>query len=153
VRRRMEAVRRRKVRHTRLVNVYNQARVKGGGYTIDHVDLSRLIVSRTILAGDFNGRSPTWDSWVAGRQNAGPVERLIERRELILNNKDCQPTTIGKNCRSITNITPSTRKIRALATWAIDSDRATTSDHEVIIFTLIPLNGTVVSEEAIAAPN
>jgi hypothetical protein len=52
--------------------VYNQARVKGGGHTIDHIDLSRLIVSRTILAGDFNARSPAWDPWVAGRQDAGP---------------------------------------------------------------------------------
>jgi hypothetical protein len=84
-----ETVHRRKVRRTRLVNVYNQARVEGGGYTIDHVDLSRLIVSRTILAGDFNARSPEWDPWVAVRQNAGTVERLIERHELILNNNGC----------------------------------------------------------------
>ena len=50
-----ETVHRRKIRCTRLV-----ARVKGGGHTIDHVDLSRLIVSRTVLAGDFNARSPAW---------------------------------------------------------------------------------------------
>jgi hypothetical protein len=96
--------------------VYNQARVKGGGYTIDYINLSRLIVSRTILAGDFNTRSPVWDLRVAGRQNAGPVERLIERHELIVNNNDCQPTRLRKNCRSIIDLTLSTRKIGALAT-------------------------------------
>ena len=53
-----ETARRRKVRSTRLINIYNKARCEGGGYTIDHLDLSRLIVSRTILAGDFNARSP-----------------------------------------------------------------------------------------------
>jgi hypothetical protein len=129
-----EIAHRRKVRRTRLVNVYNQARVKGGGHTIDHIDLSRLIVSRTILAGDFNARSPVWDPWVAGRQNAGPVERLIERHELIVNNNDCQPTRLGKNCRSIIDLTLSTRNVGSLATWEIDSNRATTSDHEVIVF-------------------
>jgi hypothetical protein len=148
-----ETVRRRKVRCTRLVNVYNQARVKGGGHTIDHVDLSRLIVSRTILAGDFNARSPVWDPWVAGRQNAGPVERLIERHELILNNNDCQPTRIGRNCRSIIDLTLSTRKVGTLATWEIDSDRATTSDHEVIVFAWAPLNNMTVAKGATAAPN
>jgi hypothetical protein len=41
----------------------------------------------------------------------------------------------------------------ALATWEIDSDRATTSDHEVIVFVWTPLNDTAVHEDAIAAPN
>jgi hypothetical protein len=59
---------------------------------------------------------PVWDPWVAGRQNAGPVERLIERHELIVNNNDCQPTRLRKNCRSIIDLTLSTRKIGALAT-------------------------------------
>jgi hypothetical protein len=51
----------RKIRRIRLINIYNRARVQGGGYTIDHIDLSRLIEGRTILVGDFNARSPTWD--------------------------------------------------------------------------------------------
>jgi hypothetical protein len=54
-----ETVGRRKIRHIRLINIYNRARVQGGGYTIDHIDLSRLIEGRTILAGDFNACSPT----------------------------------------------------------------------------------------------
>jgi hypothetical protein len=81
-----ETVNRRKVRRTRLINIYNKARVEGGGYTIDHTDLSQLIEGRTILAGDFNARRPAWDPWVAGRHNAGTTERLIERHELIVNN-------------------------------------------------------------------
>jgi hypothetical protein len=56
-----ETVGRRKMRRTRLINIYNRAREQGGGYTIDHIDLSRLIEGRTVLAGDFNARSPTWD--------------------------------------------------------------------------------------------
>ena len=37
-----ETVGRRKMRRTRLIDIYNRARVQGGGYTIDHIDLSRL---------------------------------------------------------------------------------------------------------------
>jgi hypothetical protein len=69
-----ETVRRRKVRRTRLINIYDKARVQRGGYAIDHVDFSQLIEGRTILAGDFNARSPARDPWVAGRQNARTVE-------------------------------------------------------------------------------
>jgi hypothetical protein len=63
-----ETVHRRKVRRTRLINIYNKAKVEGGGYTIDHLDLSRLVVGRTILAGDFKARSPAWDPWAVSRQ-------------------------------------------------------------------------------------
>jgi len=70
-----ETVGRRKTRQTRLTHVHNRARVHCGEYTIDHLDLSRLIEGRTILADDFNARSPTWvGGWQAdrtqGRQNS-----------------------------------------------------------------------------------
>lgn len=148
-----ETVNRRKARRTRLVNVYNKARVQGGGYTMDHVDVSRLIEGRTILAGDFNARSPLWDPWVAGRQNAGMVERLIEKRELIINNNDHQPTRCGKNCRSIIDLTLSTRRVGALVTWEIDESLATTSDHEVIVFEWAPLNAAVAERQINASQN
>lgn len=134
-----ETVNRKKVRRTRVINVYNRARVEEGGYAIDHIDLSRLIVGRTILAGDFNARSPSWDPWVSGRQNATMVERLIERQELIINNNDHQPTRRGKNCRSIIDLTLSTQSLGALTTWEIEEGLATTSDHEVIVFAWPPL--------------
>lgn len=72
----LETMHHRKARRTRLMNVYNKARVEGDGYTIDHMNMSRLILGRTILTGDLNARSPVWDPWVAGRQNADTVERF-----------------------------------------------------------------------------
>jgi len=143
---------RRKARRTRLINIYNRARVQDGGYAIDYIDLSRLIVARTILAGDFNARSPAWDPWVVGRQNAGTVERLIEKHELIVNNNDHQPTRRGKKCKSIIDLTLSTRRVGALATWEIDENLATASDHEVIVFSWPPLAGTEGMREASTEP-
>ena len=148
-----ETVGRRKIRRTRLINIYNRARVQGGGYTIDHIDLSRLIEGRTILIGDFNARSPTWDPWVAGRQNARTTEQLIERHELIVNNNDYQPTRRGKSCRSIIDLTLSTCRVGPLATWEIDGDLATTSDHEVTVFSWLPLCSTTAEREGKATPN
>jgi hypothetical protein len=148
-----EAVRRRKVRRTRMINIYNKARVRDGGYAIDHMDLSRLIKSRTILAGDFNARSPAWDPWVAGRRDAGTTERLIERHELIINNNDHQTIRCGRECRSVIDLTLSTRRIGALATWGIDEKVATASDHELIVFSWSPLVATKVRDESTTAPD
>jgi hypothetical protein len=105
-----------KGRRTRLTNIYNRARVLGGGYMIDHMDTSRLIEGRTVLAGDFNAHSPAWDLWVSGRQHTGTVERLIKRHRLIINNNDYQPTRCGKNCRSVIDLTLSTCGLGELVT-------------------------------------
>ena len=144
---------RKKARCTRLINIYNRARVQDGGYAIDHLDLSRLIEARTILAGDFNARSPAWDPWVVGRQNSKTVERLIERHELIINNNDHQPTRRGKTCKSIIDLTLSTHRVGALAIWEIDENLATASDHKVIVFSWPPLATTKSTKEALPAPN
>jgi len=99
-----------------------------------------LIEVRNILAGDFNARSPAWDPWVSGRHNAGTTERLIERHELIVNNNDQQATRCGKKCKSIIDLTLSTRGVGALVKWEIDESMATTSDHKIIVFEWMPLN-------------
>jgi len=107
--------------------------VEGGGYTINPIDLEQLIQGRTILAGDFNARSPLWDPWVEGRHNAGVTEGLIEGHALIVNNDD-QPTRCGRKSRSVIDLTLSTPGVGILRTWEVDEDLATPSDHAVIVF-------------------
>jgi hypothetical protein len=104
----LETANRRKMRRTRLVNICNRAKVQGGGYTIDHVDLSQLIVGRTIPAGDFHARSPAWDPWVAGKQNAVKTEQLIENHGLNVNNNDGQANGRGQGWISVIDLTLST---------------------------------------------
>jgi hypothetical protein len=86
-----------KVRRTRLINIYNRARMGNGGYAIDRIDLAQLIEGRTILAGDFNARSPAWDPWTDKRHNAGTTEHLIEAFDLVINNND-QAIRHGASC-------------------------------------------------------
>jgi hypothetical protein len=47
----------------------------------------------------------------------------------------------------------STRRVGPLATWEIDEDLATTSDHEVIVFSWLPLCSTTTEREGKATPN
>ena len=81
------------------------------------------------------------------------MERLIERHRLIINNNDYQPTRWGKYSKSIIDLTLSTHNGGALSSWEIDSDWATTSDHEVIVFGWTPLRAIAATEEAMATPN
>jgi hypothetical protein len=90
---------------------------------------------------------------VVSRQNAGRTEQLIERHELMINNNDYQPTRRGKICLSIIDLTLSTRRVAPLATWEIDEDLVTTSDHEVIVFSWRPLCSTMTEREGKATPN
>lgn len=147
-----ETYERKKVRRTRIVNIYNRARAEGGGYTINRVDLGRLTSGRTILAGDFNARSPLWDPWVEGRHNAGVTEDLIDRHGLTVNNDD-QPTRYGRKSRSVIDLTLSTPSLGALQSWDIDEDRATPSDHAVIVFSWKPLYSRPVEQETGATTN
>jgi hypothetical protein len=124
---------RQKVRRTRIINIYNRARVEDGGYAINRVDLGQLKQRRTILAGDFNARSPLWDPLVEGHHNAGVTEGLIEGHTLIVNN-DYQPTRCGRKSRSVIDLTLSTPGVGILRKWEIDGDLATPSDHAVIVF-------------------
>jgi hypothetical protein len=72
---------------------------------------------------------------------------MIKRDDLIVNNDDYQPIRWRKNCKSIIDLTLSTHTFGALTAWGIDSDRTTTSEHEVIVFAWMPLHATAASEE------
>lgn len=126
------------MRRTRIVNIYNRAKAEGGGYAINRIDLGRLIHGRTILAGDFNARSPLWDPRVECRHNASVTEDLIDRHVLIVNNDD-QPTRHGRKSRSVIDLTLSTPGLGTLQSWGIDEDLARPSDHAVIVFSWEPL--------------
>lgn len=72
------------------------------------------------------------------RWNGGTVDRLIDRTELVVKGNDHRPTRCGKSCRSIIDLSLSTRRVGPLVTWEIDEDLATTSHHEVIVFAWSP---------------
>lgn len=83
-----ETVDRRKARRIRLINVYNKAEVQGGD-TRSTTSTAHHSSRAEPSFSDF-ARSPAWDPLVAGRQNPGTTERLIERHDLIVNKNGYQ---------------------------------------------------------------
>ena len=125
-----------KSRRTRLVNIYDQRIQEDGSSShraIEHIQWSEIITTRTILAGDFNTRSPRWDPFVRKPQNASYLEGLIDTYSLILNNTE-DPTRKEGNSKSVIDLTLSTIEMGALESWQVDLEHSTPSDHEVISF-------------------
>jgi ribonuclease HI len=132
-----------RVRRTRVVNCYDnwlgaEYCWQGGSArnrrAIEDVQWSRVIEGRCMVLGDFNAHSPLWNPHSGTRANAGPLEAIIERYELCINN------TPGESTRpkstpgiSIIDLTLTSPEMGPLPLWSIDSDHPTGSDHEVIV--------------------
>ena len=124
-----------KARKTRLVNIYDQ-RIQGSSSSyraLQHIQWADIITRRTILAGDFNARSPRWDPLVRTPQNASYLEGLIDTYSLILNNTHDFTRREGSS-QSIIDLTLSSIEIGPLEHWAVDLECSTPLDHEVIRF-------------------
>ena len=127
-----------KERHTRIINIYNQRRNNPYHYSLWSTDWNKVLAPRTILAGDFNSRSPNWDIHSQEIQGDNRVPELIDDFNLILNNT--QGVTTRKATRqnskieSTLDLTLSTSQMGYLASWTVESEFTTPSDHEVITF-------------------
>ncbi|GAB7336743.1 hypothetical protein MBLNU13_g10839t1 [Cladosporium sp. NU13] len=96
------------------------------------------------------------ERWCKLRVHGVALDRYMRDGGLELARKEIELMTgeqlpWGKYGKSVIDLTLSTRNIGALS-WEIDCDRATTSDHEVIIFGWTPLRTVFASDDAMATP-
>lgn len=107
-------------------------------------------MGRCLLVDDFNAHSPSWNPLAKGRVNAEPLEQLIERHSLYINNPLGEATRYKKTEGvSIINLALSSPTLGPLQAWEVDKDKPTTSDHELIVLAweaLEPLPGGISGE-------
>jgi endonuclease/exonuclease/phosphatase family metal-dependent hydrolase len=123
----------------RIINVYDQVPRGRSTYRrpARQLDWDQLIAPGTILVGDFNAHSPVWNARCRERVDAGFLEQLIGKHDLVVWNDD-QATFHREGCdnHSIIDLTITTPDI-PLAEWALEDDADTTeSDHRLILFKL-----------------
>ena len=104
---------RKPLRKTRVVNMYDSLVGQGctwQGHTqvvrraIEDICWSNIIKGRVLLLGDMNAHSPSWNPHCVRRQNAGPLEDLIDKFELIVNNNTDYPTRLQSQEISIIDL-------------------------------------------------
>lgn len=132
-----------RARRTRIVNCYDNW--LGAGHcwqgedwrrrrAIEDANWDQVIEGRCLLLGDFNAHSPLWNPQARVRNNAGPLEGMIDRFDLYVNNDPETPTrpksTPGV---SIIDLSPTTPELGPLPMWYVAHNHPTGSDHETIV--------------------
>lgn len=130
----------RPTRRTGVVNIYDN-RV-GQGYTwegetpgnrraIEDVMWDRVIWGRVLLLGDVNAHSPVWNLHCQRRKNAKPLEDLIERFDLLINNESGRTTRPASTGVSVIDLALSTVELGFR--WEIPEEYPSLSDNELIL--------------------
>ena len=99
---------------------------------IREIQWGQILDGRTILLGDFNTKSPSWDPH--GRSvNANDLEGIIKGFNLILNNDTTVYTREQGNSKSVINLTFTTPSLGQLELWVVLNKAQIPSNHKVII--------------------
>ena len=97
----LHPVSRKVLRKTRVVNLYDNKIGRGQVWkgssptirrAIEDMSWRQIIRGRVLIVGDVNAHSAMWNPHCRQNINAGPLELLIERYELIVNNDTNFPT-------------------------------------------------------------
>ena len=133
----------RRLRRTRLVNVYDNIVGMGRPWqgneprrrrALEDVNWEPILQGRVLLIGDFNAHSTVWNPRSRTRANAAPLESLIDIYELFVNNDPEVPTRPKQTPGlSIIDLAITSPELGPLATWYVDSEHSTPSDHELIV--------------------
>ena len=104
---------RKSLRKTRVVNLYDDKIGKGQPWegfcptprrAIQDICWRPVIQSRVLIVGEMNAHSFMWNPHCRQKQNAGPLEELIEKYKLLVNNDTDFPTRPGSRGISILDL-------------------------------------------------
>ncbi|XP_032690632.1 uncharacterized protein LOC116853607 [Odontomachus brunneus] len=93
----------------------------------------------TLIGGDFNARSASWDP-VATNWRGTLVEEWAAEKDLRLINVDVTPTCINPRVSSVVDLTWTTADLlKRLVDWSINADMKSLSDHSIITYDVVGL--------------
>ena len=94
---------------------------------------TQIIQGRVLIIGDMNADSTMWNPHCCQKQNAGPLEDLIKRYKLIINNDTDFPTRPGSQTFSVIDLALTNMELSPLQVWEISEEYPFLSDQELII--------------------
>ncbi len=126
---------RQRMRRTRVINCYDawigagqrwQGSCERRRRAIEDADWNRILMGRCLMLGDLNAHSPQWNSRIETRINAAPLEELVDRFELLINNTPgvaTRPKPTGEI--SVIHLTLTSPDLGSLSAWLVDHEHAT----------------------------
>lgn len=130
-------------RRTRVVNVYDNRVGQGCTWegdmprsqrALEDIMWDRVIRGRVLFLGDVNTHSLVWNPHCRRRKNAKPLEDLIERFDLLINNKLGRTTRPASTGVSVIDLVLSTIvELGFLTLWEILEEYPSLLDHELIL--------------------
>lgn len=132
----------RPTKRTRAINIYdNQVgqRCTWVGHTsqnrraLEDIMWNRVIRGRVLLLRDMNAHNPLWNPHCQRRINAKPLEELIEKFHLLINNESGRSTRPISRGVSIIDLVLSTIELGPLSLWEISKDLLSLLDYELIV--------------------
>lgn len=129
----------RRKRKTRIINVYDNKIGEGQRWqgssprvrrAIEDMSWQSLIKRRVLIVGDMNAHSSMWNPHCHKRQNAGPLETLIETYELFINNDPDYATRPSSGGISIIDLALTSPQLGPLRVWEIPEEYPS---HELIL--------------------
>lgn len=129
-------------RRTRVVNAYDNRVGQGCTWegnpphnqrALEDIIWDRVIRGQVLFLGDMNAHSPIWNPHCRGRKNAKPLEDLIEKFDLLINNKSGRTTRPASEGVSITDLALSTAELGFLTLWETPEDHPSLSDELILL--------------------
>jgi hypothetical protein len=123
-----------------LLNIYNQRDPQTKIYTIPHALAPVPLPPRCVITGDLNAHHGLWNSLVQEPKRADELVTLIENRDWVMVSVPDEATYhfkngMGSSVLDLTLALPA--MLEEVINWALDTDQATGSNHEVIRFQVI----------------
>ena len=125
-----------------MVNVYDNRVGQGCTWegdmpqnqrVLEDIMWDRVIRGRVLFLGDVNAHSPVWNPHYRRRDNAKPLEDLIEKFDLLINNKLGRTTRPASTGVSVIDLALSTVELGFLTLWEVPEEYPSLSDHELIL--------------------
>jgi len=119
-----------------IINVYDRERYGDSGeWLAQHANWEAIAShSQVIITGDMNAHSQIWNGRATSRWNAPFWENLITNHSLVVWNSE-EAIWVGGNNHLIIDLTLTSASVEL--NWYIDSEEATGSHHEVIVWEVL----------------
>ena len=130
-------------RRTRIVNLYDnrvgqrciwEGSTPRNRRTLEDIVWNRVIWGRVLVLGDMNVHSLIWNLHYQIRKNAKPLEDLIEKFDLFINNEPGRTTRLASKGISIIDLALLITELEFLTLWEMPEESPSLSDHELILF-------------------